>query len=729
MRDIHLTASWAGAVALALAFAAARFLAAQSSPQAVTLLDKSPAESALPSTVNASIARNYREFQSVNLGESSDPELFTLTFNRATKLTALSASNDFHISGATCTEGHFYAAGDRCSVWVVFTPQGPGHRTGRLTVTHTASAVPFTFSLGGSGFGPVVSFIPALISTLSGTYPGKTGLLLNPNALAIDGGNNLYIADTGNNLIRYRDSSGVLSVLAGGGKNVAATYIGPATSVFLRSPMAVAIDFFDTVYIADSLNSVVRELAIDNLIMPAVGGGAGSTRTCNLKIPCDPTSVSIQSPQGLAVDPAGTLFLNTMTSSAAYMFQDNVWGVTPGLSNAYYFNPAGVSSNPALAVDSKDNLYYSFSRAATNLLPAQCYILGENSTYLQGGAGGRSWVLAGTRNCGFSGDGGPAAGAEISSSTGGIAVDAAGDIYFADTGNNRIRRVDAGTGIIHTIGGNGATGYSGDNGPATSAPINTPIGLAVDSMGIVYTTDLVPASSLNHAVVRQIGPMGALTFPATQVSTASNAQTVTVSNTGNAPLTLTSVSIVLDGIAYGATSGPFVVDPRTTTCGFVAPVTTLQPGRSCLIGVIYTPHSTNDTSASLVITDNSVSGQNTVLLSGMPTELNRALLSPATLTFPATAVGKASAPQTTNVSNQGVSPLSISDYSFLGSDTRDFALTHTCPPTLAAGKSCALNVTFTPTAPGTRSTTLSVVTSAGAGSLALVGNKTSSVTP
>jgi hypothetical protein len=120
--------------------------------------------------------------------------------------------------------------------------------------------------------------------------------------------------------------------------------------------------------------------------------------------------------------------------------------------------------------------------------------------------------LAGNGTSGYSGDNGPATSAELNGVMG-VAADAAGDVYIADTGNNRIRKVS--NGVITTIAGNGFLGYSGDGGPATSAELNQPFGVAVDVSGNVYIAD-----SENY-VVRKV----------------SNGVITTFAGTGNEPRT------------------------------------------------------------------------------------------------------------------------------------------------------------------------------------------------
>jgi Bacterial Ig-like domain (group 3)/NHL repeat len=105
-----------------------------------------------------------------------------------------------------------------------------------------------------------------------------------------------------------------------------------------------------------------------------------------------------------------------------------------------------------------------------------------------GSASGTETIVAGTGTAGYSGDGGPATRAELNKPLG-VAVDAAGNLYFADSSNNRIREVVKATGQIFTVAGNGTVGYSGDGGPAASAELNNPYTVAVDSAGNLYFSD------------------------------------------------------------------------------------------------------------------------------------------------------------------------------------------------------------------------------------------------
>jgi sugar lactone lactonase YvrE len=733
------------ALACALALAAVPFAFAQRSEPAITLVKANSAEAAaLPRAGAHPLAEDYRHFGSAKLGESSEPEVFTLDFHAKTKLTAISASNDFHVSGGTCIEGHIYSDGDVCSVEVVFTPQGPGHRTGALTMAHTASVRPMLVPMGGDAYGPTVSFIPAQIATVPTTFVSGAGLLARPQGLAIDGGDSLLIADTGNNLIRYQDSSGVLSVLAGGGANAATNYQGPGTGVRLSSPYGVAVDSLGDAWISDTGNDVVRVVgpAYQTLMFTPIGGGTG-TPDCTPSNPCSPTFYPLPAPYGIAIDPSGDVFVN-VSEPNGYGFGAEPVEDASALYNASFYYLDGVfdddSDDYPIAVDADKNIYYTYELPAATgaaFVPL-CNIVGQNhaiSTYA--GSGDQIWKVAGTNTCGFSGDGGLATGAEISSSVQGFAWDAAGNFYFTDTGNNRVRRIDEATGVIRTVAGNGVAGYAGDGGPATSAEVWAPTGVGVDSRGDVFVETVQEQVSLSKtapeearaesentggglsfSVVRKIGPIGEVVFPAQLIGAPSAARTILVSNAGNSDLDFTSE------IFTSGNTGDFSIDPNTTSCRFTAP---LFSGESCLIGIIFRPAAAGARSAVLTLLDDTVTGSNVINLSGTGATAAAAQVLPNSLTFASQTDGTSSASQPVTLSNTGGLPLTINSYIFTGTNMGDFSQTHTCGATLAGGAHCTINVTFTPVAAGSPTATLSVNTSAGLVTVTLHGTSTAAV--
>lgn len=281
------------------------------------------------------------------------------------------------------------------------------------------------------------------ISTVAGNgtagYAGDgssaTGAELNnPTGIAVDSSGNLYIADSVNNVVR-KVSSGGISTIAGNNKS-GAGYSGDggaATSARLNDPVAVAVDSSGNVFIADANNNVIREVSSSN-ISTIVGGAA--------------TSLQLSHPDGLVVDAAGALYI----------------------------------------ADTDDRRIVKY-------------------------AAGTVTVIAGNGGDGFSGDGGPAVDATLWDPFG-LAVDAGGNIYIADTFNNRVRIVSPG-GTITTIAGNGLDSYFGDGGPAIDAGLYFPHGVAVDTHGNVYVAD-----TYNHTVrLLQIAPPAI--FPKGVVSAAS----------------------------------------------------------------------------------------------------------------------------------------------------------------------------------------------------------------
>jgi len=339
-----------------------------------------------------------------------------------------------------------------------------------------------------------------IITTVAGNgsygYSGDggpaTGAELRvPNGVAVDGSGNLYVADLNNNRIRKVSPAGIITNVAGNGTAGFSGDGGPASSAQVSSPWGVAVDGAGNLYIADSNNHRIRKVSSSGIIITVAGGGAGIFSGDGGPA----TSAAISLPYGVAVDGTGNLciadFFNHrirkvspsgIITTAAGSGAGGPAGDGGPATNAQLFNPAGV------AVDGSGNLYVadSSSNRIRRVTPS-----------------GIITTVAGTGAGGFSGDGGPAISAQLYSPYG-VAVDSSGNIYIADSFNNRIRRV-APSGIITTVAGTGVGGFSGDGAPAISAQLYSPYGVAVDGSGNIYIAD-----SFNDRI-RRVAPTGIIT--------------------------------------------------------------------------------------------------------------------------------------------------------------------------------------------------------------------------
>ncbi len=523
---------------------------------------------------------NFRRLGEAKAGEAGDVHTLTLRFSQADNLLHIQSTPDFRIEqGGSCVEGGSYAADTTCTLLVRFTPQGPGNRLGRLLITHSASGsapVPMAFGLGGNGYSPVINFIPSTISTVPGSYPSSVGLLSGAQNLTIDGGDTMSIADSGNKVIRQLDSGGAFKTLATTATN----------------PLGVAVDTFGEVYFDEPSANTMHEIYDYGPVVQVNGSG---TTSCPPSTPCTFSSEALGTPGAMSIDPYNHLFF--VDSHAGYAMA-TVQPLPAQLIFLYDPFPYQTTPSSAAAVDSGDNIYSVWANGG------ECEIL-QSSLYNAENSNVIFNKIVGGHTCGFNGDGGLAGNAEINSPIGQIVFDAAGDMYFSDTTNQRVRRIDYDTGVIRTIAGDGTAGYTGDGGKATLAELHTPTGVAVNSQGDVY----IISSAATGQVIRKVGSPGQLAFGNQTKGVASTAQLVTVTNTGNSGMTLTNV------VFTGANAADFKVDNTTTTC-VLTPGASMYAGQTCRIGVIFTPAAVGAASATLTLLDNTVSGADSVTLGG-----------------------------------------------------------------------------------------------------------------
>jgi uncharacterized protein (TIGR03437 family) len=302
--------------------------------------------------------------------------------------------------------------------------------------------------------------------------PATSAQLNAPHGVAADSAGNFYIADSGNNVVRKVSAGGAITTLAGTGTAGFGGDGGVATSAQLSGPQGVAVDGAGNVYIADTGNSRVREVSGSTITTVAGSGTPGYAGDGGAA-----ASAKLYSPVGLALDAKGNLYIADTNNSAIRKVTSGTISTVAGNGLQGYSGDGSAALNAQLndpqgvAVDTAGNLYI------TDTLNYRVRMVSPN---------GKIATIAGNGVGGYSGDGGPAGQAQLSYPTG-IAVDTAGDVFFADAGAS-VRKVFA-SGTISTIAGNGSIGYTGDGGAATSASLNGPTGIAVDSRGDLYVAD------------------------------------------------------------------------------------------------------------------------------------------------------------------------------------------------------------------------------------------------
>jgi streptogramin lyase len=311
------------------------------------------------------------------------------------------------------------------------------------------------------------------------------------NGISVDQSGNIYFVDGAANVVRkVNRSSGVITTVAGTflGFNVSDPTPfkgdgGPATEAHLNVPYGVAIDASGNIYITDNGNSVVRKVTVSTGKISTIAGKPGIFNYSG-----DgglATSAELANPYDVAVDKNNNVYIVDSQNFAIRKI-DAVTGIITtvagsGPDNQGYAGDNGLAidaklnSPQGIAVDDAGNIYIVDS--GNHALRKVDYATGKIST------------IAGTGASGYDGDGKQATLAKLNAPSR-VAVDNKGDIYIADQGSHLIRKITAATGIINALAGTaGVAGYSGDGGPAVEAKLSSPQGVAVDADGNVFITE------------------------------------------------------------------------------------------------------------------------------------------------------------------------------------------------------------------------------------------------
>lgn len=307
----------------------------------------------------------------------------------------------------------------------------------------------------------------------------------NPHGVATDPAGNVYIADYENHRIRKVTPAGIITTIAGTGFGgyLASQNGGPATAAWIKWPVAIALDASGNVFFTEFGNNIIRKVNTAGIISTVAGvpGSVPAPAPAPSGDGGPATSAILGYPWGIAIDASGNIIVadqlnnrirkvNTSTGIITTIAGDGFVGWTGDGGPA---TSARVNYPLGVAVDAPGNIYiadYANNRVRKiNTSGTMSTIAGVGLPY------------------GYTGDGGPATIAQLYYPKA-IAVDAGGNVYIADWNNHAVRKINS-LGIINTIAGTGTAGYSGDAGPAVSAQLNYPTGVAVRYDGDVFISD------------------------------------------------------------------------------------------------------------------------------------------------------------------------------------------------------------------------------------------------
>jgi sugar lactone lactonase YvrE len=453
------------------------------------------------------------------------------------------------------------------------------------------------------------------ISTIAGGGTGNDGgpalnaILANPFNVAEDASGNLYIADTANNRVRVVNAKTLtITTVAGTGIAGYTGDTGLAINATLDGPTGVAVDAAGDLFIADTGNLVIREV---NATTQTITTYAGNGKSCPLGNPTNPcgdngpaTAATFSEPLAITLDSSGNLYIadynvhrvrevdytTGIITTIAGLGIAGAGGNGGPATKSHLDHPSGVAVNSAGAVFIDDS--YNNSIRCISCPPSGAGVI--NAYALNGG-----FTLGG--------DGGPALKASMWAPME-LSLDPAGDLFIGGGNDNVVQRVDAATLTIGTVAGDyaqkGVGGYSGDGGLATAARISND-GLVVDAQGNLYIADAGNNRIRSVQLSPSVGYTPPSNFSSYPIGTTSPAKIVSIASSGGADLSLSNVS-------FGGNDPQDFAE--TNTCGTLPALVPVDV--TCSISVTFTPVNYGKRTATLVLTDNALNSPQSISLTG-----------------------------------------------------------------------------------------------------------------
>ena len=513
---------------------------------------------------------------------------------------------DFSLtSPGTCVVGTSYAAFSSCTVSISFGPKAPGTRLGAVILMSGTGSILGEQVITGSGQGSLGVFTPATIVTVAGDgqwlYTGDGAAAIDssiflPGGVAVDPAGNFYIADSGNNRIRFVNvTTGLITTVAGLGSPSSANDGGNAVDAGISDPGALLLDGAGDLYIADSSNHAVRKLSLATGRLTTVAGqlnkqgysGDGGSAI----------GATLNTPEGLAFDPNGNLYIADTKNHVIRKLD-----ITTGFISTYAGSGErpGFSGDGGPATTAQLNAPWGIATSPQgDLLIADL----NNNRIRKVGLDGVITTVVGNGSSDFAIDGQSGLTTSISNPAA-VAVDVAGNLYVADSGHNVVRKVNAITAITSVVVGTGTATFMGDKAPATLAGLYGPYALTLDAQGNLYIADIF------HHRIRELQNMRAtLSFQPIRVGRVSPAQQQVIENDGNSSLTF--AGLTPDSNASVEASG--------TTCTVGNP---LAIDATCIVGAEFSPQVTGTlVSAFIQARSDAVNSPGSIQLTGEVDEL------------------------------------------------------------------------------------------------------------